>query len=106
MTVPIKPTNTNAVAYVTGSSRYANRKVIYYGEQNIITFDTYIRKKYTPQGNERVMVINKGVEYRPDLVSYDVYGSSDYWWSIMEANSIHDVYSFKAGRTIILPNIF
>lgn len=106
MTVPIQVTDIRAETLVTGSSRYATRKVIYYGEQKFITFDTYIRTPYEPNGKEKIMVINKGVEYRPDLVSFDFYGSVDYWWKIMEANGIKDIYDFKAGRTILLPNLF
>lgn len=106
MTVPIEVTTIRAETMVTGSSRYATRNVIYYGEQKFITFDTYIRTKYEPNGKEKIMVINKGVEYRPDLVSFDFYGNVAYWWKIMEANSISDVYDFKAGRTILLPDLF
>jgi len=106
MTIPIQETNIRADKIVTGSSRYATSKVIYYGEERIITFDTYIRKTYIPSGKEKIMKLSKGVEYRPDLVSYDFYGSVDYWWKIMEVNKIKDVYDFKAGLTIFLPNLF
>jgi hypothetical protein len=106
MTVPIQVTDIRPETIVTGSSRYATRKVIYYSEHKFITFDTYIRTKYKPDGKEKVMVINKGVEFRPDLVSFDFYGSVDYWWKIMEANNIKDIYDFKAGRTILLPHLF
>jgi hypothetical protein len=85
-------------------SRYMKQNVIYYGEKRIITFDTYNREKYEPNGREKVMVINKGVEYRPDLVSYDYYGFTDNWWRILEVNGIKDIFEFKAGKTIVLPD--
>lgn len=85
-------------------SRYANQRVIYYGESRKMTFDTYKRNPYVPTGNEKVMLINKSLEYRPDLVSYDVYGFVDNWWRILEANDMHDIWDFKAGKTIILPD--
>lgn len=88
---------------VTAGSRYLNSDVLYYGNQNFITFETYKRTPYVKTGNERVMVITKGVEYRPDLVSYDYYGFSDAWWKILEANNMKDIYDFKSGITIILP---
>lgn len=107
MTVKITPTNIRADTVTKGYSRYRNQNVIYWGEQNRITFDTYIRKEYIKTGKERVMVISKAEEYRPDLVASDAYGVSDMWWKIMEVNNIHDIYDFKAGKTIILPdNIF
>lgn len=85
-------------------SRYLRQQVIYYGEQKFLTFDTYNRKNYQPNGQEKIMIISKGLEYRPDLVSYDVYGYVDNWWRILEANKMKDVWEFKAGKTIILPD--
>jgi len=89
---------------VSGFSRYKKQTPIYYGEQNILTFDTYLREPYIKIGDEKVMLITKGVEYRPDLVAYDVYGIPEAWWKILEVNNIFDVFDFKVGRTIMLPH--
>jgi hypothetical protein len=89
---------------VSGFSRYKKQNAIYYGEQNILTFDTYLRDTYKKVGDEKVMLITKGVEYRPDLVAYDVYGIAEAWWKIMEVNNIFDVFNFKTGITIMLPH--
>lgn len=84
-------------------SRYLNQKLMYYGDQRFLTLQLYKRKPYVTTGREKVMVVTKGVEYRPDLVSYDVYGFTDNWWHIMEVNNISDIFDFRAGRTILLP---
>jgi len=89
---------------MASGSRYMKQNVIYYGEKRIITFDTYNRETYQATGKEKVMMINKGVEYRPDLVSYDYYGFVDNWWRILEVNGMKDIFEFKAGATIILPD--
>lgn len=104
MTQKLEPTTIPTQNLVTPSSRYRKQLVLYYGEQRFITFDTYIRIPYTPKGNEKVMVITKGVEYRPDLVSYDIYGFPDNWWRILEANNMKDIWDFKVGRTIMIPD--
>lgn len=88
---------------VSPSSRYIDSNVLYYGDKKFVTFETYKRTKYVKTGTEKVMLITKGVEYRPDLVSYDHYGFTDVWWKILEANQMNDIYDFKAGTTIILP---
>ena len=103
MTVHIEQTKIPITSVIKGFSRYRNQNVIYYGERRYITFDTYIRRKYVPSGQERVMVINKGVEYRPDLVAYDIFSTPDAWWKILEANGMQDIWEFKAGKTIIIP---
>lgn len=105
MTIPIIYTNIPTQNVVPPGSRYRKQAVIYYGEQNFLTFDTYIRRPYAAKGDEKVMVISKGVEYRPDLVSQDFYGFPENWWKILEANQMADIWEFRAGVTILLPNI-
>lgn len=105
MIIPIETAPITANRLVTPSSRYNDKRVIYYGEQRFLTFETYVRKEYKTAGNEKIMMITKGAEYRPDLVSFQVYGFPDAWWFIMEANGIKDIFDFKAGRTIFLPNL-
>lgn len=105
MTVPIQYTNIQTQTIVTPSSRYRKQAVLYYGDKNFITFSIYNRKEYVVKGNEQVMVITKGIEYRPDLVSQDFYGFPDNWWRILEANKMMDIWDFKAGKTILLPDL-
>ncbi len=105
MTIPIETANIRSENLVEPYSRYYGKPVIYYSELRKITFETYIREPYQRTGNEKVMIVNRGVEYRPDLVSYDVYGNPDLWWKILEANNMKDIWEFKAGVTIFLPNI-
>jgi hypothetical protein len=104
MTQIIESANIETRLFFTPSSRYLKQEIIYYGEKRIITIDTYNREKYQSSGNEKIMLINKSLEYRPDLVSYKFYGFVDNWWRILEANSMKDVWEFKSGKTIILPN--
>lgn len=99
----IEFTDTNPRNFVNNLSRYAESKVIYYSDENIITFETYKRKKFKSSPRDQVTVITPGMEYRPDLMSFDKYGMVDFWWKIMEANQMKDIMEFKAGRTIVLP---
>ena len=100
----IQYTDLYAQRFVPPSSRYANLAVLQYSDLNILTFETYKRKTYQPQPGDQFTVITAGHEYRPDLLSNAVYGVSDFWWRIMEVNGIMDIYDFKAGRNIRLPD--
>lgn len=103
----IEFTNTNPTQFVTRLSRYSNSRVVYYSDAKIITFETYKRKNYQPSARDQVAVVTPGMEFRPDLMSFDRYGVPDFWWKILEANSMKDVTDFKAGRTVVLPeNIY
>ena len=105
MTIPISFPLIETSEVTKGFSRYKNQRVIYYGENNFITFNIYRKKNYVQTGEEKVMLITKGVEYRPDLGAYEVYGMPDAWWKILEANNMKDILEFKAGVTIVIPGL-
>jgi len=106
MTIPITASKLRPESIMGSTySRYLSQKVIYWGDNNIITFDTYNRRKYVPTGQEPLMLLNKSLEYRPDLVAFDMYRASELWWYILEANGMKDITEFVSGKTIIIPNI-
>lgn len=89
--------------FVPVTSRYADSKLLYYGEDRKITFATYKRHDIVALPSDKVAVIPPGMEYRPDLVSREAYGVVDFWWKIMEFNNIKDIFEFKAGKVIRIP---
>jgi hypothetical protein len=101
-----KAAQINSEIYVNFTSRYTNSSVIYYGDDRKITFTTYKRKDMVESEEDKFMIITTAVEYRPDLVSQKIYFTPDYWWKIMEFNSIYDIADFTAGKTLRLPNNF
>jgi hypothetical protein len=44
-------------------------------------------------------------EYRPDLISLNVFRRDDLWWIIMATNNFDSVNQLYAGRIIKVPNI-
>jgi hypothetical protein len=100
----IENSNLPAANFVDKQSRYISSAVLYYGDRRLLTFSTYKRSAITSTGQNQFYVITKGTEYRPDLVSLRAYGSVSLWWKIMEANKIYDIWDFKAGLNIIIPN--
>jgi hypothetical protein len=100
----IEFTNIEPTRFVSTTSRYANSRVLYYSEENILTFETYKKNKYNITKDDKVSVIPQSMQYRPDLVSIERYGTVDFWWKIMEVNNISDILDFKAGKTIVLPD--
>ena len=91
--------------YVVTTSRYINSDVVSYGSQKKITFAMYKRPQIPESPEDRDVTTNAGYEYRPDLVSYKAYGIPDYWYLILQANNINDVYGFKNGLTVRIPSV-
>lgn len=42
-------------------------------------------------------------EYKPDLLSYRIYGSTQYWWILMIYNGLLSNEDFISGMTIRFP---
>lgn len=102
----IRDTNIEVSNFVDSTSRYASSTVVYYGENSIITLKTYKRQERATDPDDTFMIITKGVEFRPDLVSFDAYGTPNFWWKIMEANGMMDIDDFQAGTNIRIPSVF
>ena len=96
-------TNLPSARFVLPTSRYIGSKVAYYTERKLLTFQTYKRGSYIATKSDQYWVIEKGYEYRPDLISNQKYGTPDFWWKILEANGMKDILEFKTGTNIILP---
>ena len=100
----IEETNINPKRFVNFTSRYSDAKVYYYTENKFLTFGTYKKNELPRTEQDKYTVVTASTEYRPDLVSLAAYGTVDLWWKIMEANNIKDIYKFKIGLNIRLPN--
>ena len=96
-------TNQKGSRFVGASSRYRQSDVIYYSENNFLTFKIYKRKYFRFNSTSKWYEITSDVEFRPDLVSFDFYGAPDFWWKIMEANGMKDILEFRAGKNIRIP---
>ena len=95
-------TEIKKVNIIDSISRYQKSTVIYYGDAPKTTFEIYKRNK-SSTSSDKVTLISAGWEYRPDLVSFDLFGVPDYWWIIMEENGMKDILEFKSGVTIRIP---
>lgn len=95
--------NLNPKNFIDATSRYNGLRIFYYGDQKFITFETYKRNNISSSNSDRFYVITKGTEYRPDLVAKRAYGNVGYWWKILEANGMMDIWEFVAGTNIVIP---
>ena len=100
----VESTRIDAKRFVPITSRYAEYPVIYYTENKLLTFTIYKKNPTKLSRRDKYYVVTAGTEYRPDLVSQTAYGTVDFWWKIMEANDIKDIFEFKAGLNVRIPD--
>lgn len=67
----------------TGRNQYSSTPVtdFYLDIATFPTAEELLRNKTAEN-----IVVDPKFEYRPDLLSYDLYGSSNYWWVIVLLN--------------------
>ncbi len=68
--------------------------------------DFYRDNNLLDRSEVEVITIDPKYQYRPDLLSYDLYGTPDYWWIFQRQNMslIKDpVWDLKSGLRIYAP---
>lgn len=59
-----------------------------------------------PNVNDIFFTVGKKYQHRPDLLSYDLYGTTGYWWifAVRNPDVIQDpIYDLVAGQNIYIP---
>jgi len=71
-------------------------------EKDLITNLTNI---FDDKSEYRFYTVKETDLIRPDLISYKIYGSHSYWWIIMKANDIEDVWNdLEVGQVLAIPS--
>ena len=82
---------------------YYNTKII-----NGEYLDIYRPVRLPNDPFDETYTIEQKYDKRPDLFSYDRYGTSKYWWVFLKRNmnTMNDpINDFTAGKTIKVPSI-
>lgn len=70
-------------------------------ERDLITNTTDI---FDNQAEYKFYTVTEADLLRPDLISFKLYGSIVYWWVLMKANDIEDVWNdLYIGRVLSVP---
>lgn len=87
--------------------RFDIPKFVDMNEDVFDTVDSYIFEKVDKVFKEQINVRDLSVvgvftvttqEYRPDIISAEIYeGDTQYWWLLMEFNSMIDVFQMVSG---------
>lgn len=70
--------------------------------------DLYVAVRLPIDPFDEEYTIEQKYDRRPDLYSYDKYGTSKYWWVFIKRNmnAMNDpINDFTAGKTIKIPSL-
>lgn len=65
-------------------------------------------RRIPADGTDRAISVDSKYVERPDLLSYDLYGTTDYWWifAVRNPNVIEDpIFDLQAGIEIFVPTV-
>lgn len=87
--------------------KYDKTSPWYTTQINVGNYLDIYTKRSIPQGSDDILyTIQPQYTYRPDLLSYDLYGTPKLWWvfAVRNMDAIKDpVFDFVAGTQIYLP---
>jgi len=87
---------------------YSQTSPYYNTPQNKISMDIFVPRAITAELDDVTYTIDRIYAYRPDLLSYDLYGTPRLWWVFAQRNPnrIEDpIYDFYPGNVIQLPKM-
>ena len=70
--------------------------------------DIYVDRPIPADSSDVLIQIEERYRHRPDLLSFDLYGTTDYWWIFMRRNldRIEDpIYSLVPPLQIFVPTL-
>ena len=73
---------------------------------NQFYLDVMVNRPIPSETDDTLFTINATYQYRPDLLAYDLYGSSQLWWVFIQRNMdvIQDpIFDFVPGLQIYIP---
>ena len=87
-------------------AKYSNTSPYFETPEIFDYLDILNPRTITAEDDDQSYTIERTYAYRPDLLSYDLYGTPRLWWVFAQRNpdQIEDpIYDFKPGVTIQLP---
>jgi len=79
--------------------KFMNLEFTSYDVLSTVIFDKLL--KLNPHGYHFV----QGEEYKPDLVSFKIYGDTQYWWILLHYNGLVSYIDLREGMRLKYPSI-
>lgn len=84
--------------------RYDMAKFLDCPIDSLTMLDSYFIKKLTSLPYSGAITVTTQA-YKPDLLSYDIYGETDYWWIILLYNGLLSPLDLEPGLNVRFPSL-
>lgn len=88
------------------SERYKKTSPYFATPETKEYLDHFVIRPILAEADDIYFTITPSYHLRPDLLSYDLYGTAKLWWVFAQRNMnvlLDPVFDFKAGTQIYLP---
>lgn len=87
-----------------GNNRYDMSRFMEFDVDSYSILDSYLCSQIKKLPYSGALAVTTQV-YRPDLVSYDIYGHVQYWWLLMLYNDYTSPYDLESGALVKYPSL-
>lgn len=84
-------------------SRYSQYRRIKDNDENKIFLESINQDKIEEKDSDKYITVDSTNNNRLDIISYNNYGFSTYWWVLAIANNIIDPFDIPLGTIIRIP---
>lgn len=86
------------------NNRYDMSKFMQFDTDSYNILDSYLCSQVKKLPYSGALAVTTQVN-RPDLISYDIYGHTQYWWLLMLYNDYTSPYDLTSGALVKYPNL-
>lgn len=86
---------------------YPNDSPYAFTPQTSWYLEKIIFRTISPDANDTLMALSSHHTNRPDILSYELYGTPNYWWVFCVRNAFlrsDPIWGFVSGITIVVPS--
>ena len=85
------------------SVSYSSKSIYYKTPQNDFSLQYYVHRDIPQDSTDRYVMLDERHQFKPTVLSYDLYGDPAYWWtfSILNMDQIKDpIRDFQTGTKL------
>lgn len=89
---------------IYSNTRYDMSKFMEFDTDSYCILDSYLATQIKSLPYSGALAVTTQVN-RPDLISYDIYGHTQYWWLLMLYNDYTSPFDLSSGALVRFPSL-
>lgn len=87
------------------NTRYDMSKFMEFTNGDFEILDSYLCTQIKSLNYVGAITVKANQAYKPDLISWDIYNDTMYWWILMIYNDLDSPMQLEAGAVLVYPSL-